>query len=553
MTDILNKLDWQAALFAPELNRLAVMRLGAPAVPGPVLRVIRNHAFETLLPVLTPLFGFAGYGLTVALGEYDDSVNLPDEPYAAALVWLDFTRYPRLADDELAPWIVGRLAALRAHAGGALVVANCPEPGARAEALNAAIAAWSIRTPATAVLRLDELAQSLGPRAFAEARAAVTGTRFGDPLALEAARTLVFDVLAPFYAAPIKGLAVDLDNTLYAGVLGEDDVDGVVLSEGHATLQRDIAALAAQGVLVSVLSKNAPEDVQRLFASRADFPLRPEHVASWHVGWGDKSDGVAAAAAQFNIAPDSFLLIDDNVGELAQVSARHPGLRLLHASAAGEVTSLALSRYPGISRGGEEFAGRAADLGANVERAALAAQAIDETAYLEALKAELTFALDPARDRARLTDLSRKTNQFNLALRRLDEVEVDGYLTAADRCVVHIRLADRLADSGSVGVLFGRREGETLIIEELCISCRALGRKLEDVMVIEAIRGGLLRLGATSAAFDYRQGPRNQPALDWLATFTGVAVAGEAGRLAAPAAKIAETPKTPVSIVWAHD
>lgn len=549
----LDRLDWQATLFAPALNRLNVMRLGAPAVTGPVLRVIRNHAIETVAPVLSPLMGFAGYGLRLEIGDYDDSFNLPDPPYDAALVWLDFARYERLADDELAQWVVGRLEALRAHAGGPLVVANCPDAGERAERLNAAIDDWSSRSPAAAVLRLDEIALGLGARAFAEDRAALTGTRYADALCLEAARTLAFDVLATFYAAPIKALAVDLDNTIYAGVLGEDGPDGVRLTGGHVLLQREIARLSEQGVLVAVVSKNEPADVHQLFASRLDFPLRPERVTSWQVGWGEKSEGVRAAASEFNIAPDAFLLIDDNVGELVQVGSRHPGLRLLHAGGEAEATVRALARYPGMPRRGEAFAGRAADLAANAQRAEMAGSAPDEDAYLAALKAELTFALNPAEDRARLAELSRKTNQFNLALRRFDEVEVDRYLTAPDRCVVHVKLADRLADSGSVAVLFGRLEGARMIVDELCISCRALGRKLEDLMVTEALRGAMRQVGAGEAAFDYRLGPRNQPAIDWLAAFADAPVTGEAGRLTLPKDSVAVTPRAPVAIRWTHD
>lgn len=549
----LDRLDWQAALFAPSLNRLALMRLGATVTDGPVLRVMRNHAFEPVAPVLAPLMRFAGYGLVAAMGDYDDSLNLPEDPYDAVLVWLDFARYERLSDDDLAAWLVGRLDALRAHAGGPLVVANSPDAGDRAARLNAAIEQWCARAPGAAVLRLDRIAAALGPRAFAEDRAAVTGSRYADLLNLEAARTLAFDVLAQVYAAPIKALMVDLDNTLYGGVLGEDGPDGVQLTDGHAALQREIDRLAGQGVLVSIVSKNEPEDVRELFATRADFPLRPERISSWQVGWGEKSDGVRSAAAQFNIGSDAFLLIDDNVGELVQVGSHHPGLRLLHAGGAAEATALALTRYPGLPRPGQAFAGRAADLAANVERAALAASAVDDDAYLAALKAELTFALDPAEDLTRLAELSRKTNQFNLALRRFDEVEVHRYLTAPDRCVVHVRLADRLADSGSVAALFAHRESDLLVVDELCISCRALGRKLEDVLVAEAIRAGLRRLGAGQVAFDFRTGPRNQPALDWLTGFVGRPVTGDAGRLNLSADRIAETHGAPVAIRWTHD
>jgi len=548
----LDRLDWQDALFARRLNRLALMRLNVAPPRGPVLQVLRNHAVEGAVSILAPFLDYAGVALSVAIGDYDDSLNLPTDRPDAVLVWLDFDRYSRLADDELAGWIVERLDALRVHVGGALVVANSPDPGDRSERLNAELQAWASRTPAAAVLRIDEVARGLGDRAFDAARAALTGSRYSDALFLEAARTLVFDVLSPFYARPIKAVAVDLDNTLYQGVLGEDGPQGVLLSEGRADLQREIDRLSARGVLVSVLSRNEPADVEQLFAARGDFPLRPERVASWHVGWGEKSDGLRAAAAQFNIAPDAFLLIDDNIGELARVGSSFAGLRLLHAGGDAETTARALRRYPGFSRTGVAFVGRAADLNANAERVAIAQGAIDEAAYLRALQAELNFALDPVADRARLAELSRKTNQFNLALRRLDEVEVDRYLTAPDRCVVHVRLSDRLADSGSVAGVFARLEGNVLVVDELCISCRALGRKLEDLMVAEALRAAVKALGATSAAFGYQRGPRNQPALDWLAAFAGQAADSEEGRVVAPAEAYAGCAETPVTMRWTN-
>lgn len=235
------------------------------------------------------------------------------------------------------------------------------------------------------------------------------------------------------------------------------------------------------------------------------------------------------------------------------MSSRHPGLRLLHAGGEADSTRLALQRYPGLPRPGQAFAGRAADLAANAERAALAREAPDEDAYLRALRAELSFALNPTEDRARLAELSRKTNQFNLALRRFDEVEVDRYITAPDRFVVHVKLADRLADSGSVAGVFGRLEDGVVVVDELCISCRALGRKLEDVMVAEAVRAGMGDLEANRVAFAFRRGPRNQPALDWLAAYAGVQAPVGEGRLEIPAGRVSNTPRPSVTIKWAHD
>lgn len=547
------QLEQQAVLFAPRLNRFGLLKLkAAPAAAGPWLRVLRNHAFEGVASALPAFLAYAGVPMQVAIGDYDDSLTLPDgEDAGAWVVWLDFTRYPRLSDADLAAWAVERLTALRRAVRGALIVATAPEDGPRYAALNASLTDWAAQAPGAALLRLDEIAADLGDGFFDEGRAAATGTRFSDAAAMEAARRLAFLHLAAAFVPPIKALAVDLDNTLYDGVLGEDGADGVRLSEGRAALQAAVAAWARRGVLVAVVSRNEVADVRRLFEQRGDFRLEPGLVSAWQVSWGEKSDALAEAARAFNIGPDAFLMIDDNVGELAEAAARIPGLRLLHAGPDAQATAGALDLYPGLPRG-EAFADRAADIAANAERQALAREAFDEDAYLAALKAELTFSLDPAGDRARLADISRKTNQFNLALARLDELKVDEYLTGQDRCVVHIRLADRLADSGSVAALFARREGDRLIVDDLCISCRALGRKLEDLMVTEALRRAAHELEAREVALTYRIGPRNAPALEWLARFAGAEPREDGGAAVIPVSRLEERTALPVTVNWTN-
>jgi len=97
----LSRLAWQGALFADEPNRLALLRLGGQPPEGPMLRIFRNHAVEGMASVLAPFQEFACYGVNLTLGKYDDTLSLPDAPYDAALVWLDFDRYPRPIDDDL--------------------------------------------------------------------------------------------------------------------------------------------------------------------------------------------------------------------------------------------------------------------------------------------------------------------------------------------------------------------------------------------------------------------------------------------------------------------
>lgn len=524
----LDRAAWQPTLFAERLNRFALLKLrAAPYGDAPVLMVLRNHAFEPVASALPAFLRFADVRMSLRLGEYDDSLLIPDEPAAAHLIWLDFTRYTKLSDAELEAWLLGRLTALRAVSPGPIIVANAPEGDDRAARLNAALTGWAEATPGAVVLGLDKLAEREGPGFFDKARAQAAGTRLSDAAALEIARRLGLELLAGLFAPPIKAIAVDLDNTLYDGVLGEDGVAGVRPTSGHLALQHQLAEWADQGVLLSVVSRNAREDVDQLFAGRSDFPLTAAHISDWQVGWGGKDAALRATAAAFNIATDSLLFIDDNLGELVEVFAAEPGVRLLYAGGAASETAAALALFPGLPRGGVAFSGRAADIAANSARRELAAAA--PSSYLASLQAVLTFTLSPAEDRSRLVELSNKTNQFNLSLSRFSDVAVNEALTAPDRCVVHVRLADRLADSGSVAALFFRRQDDYLVVEELVISCRALGRKLEDLIVGEAIRRVLREMQATVVRFEFVTGPRNQPALDWLREFTGRPLPDTAG------------------------
>ena len=547
----LDRVTWQSTLFAERLNRFAILKLrAAPFDDAPVLLVLRNHAFEPVASALPAFLRFADAPLRLHLGDYDDSLVIPAQTSAAHLVWLDFTRYPKLSDTELEQWLLDRLDTLRAGSSGPIIVANAPASDERAVRVNKALAAWAQTTPGASVAPLDALAEREGPGFFDEARATATGTRLSDAGALACARLLGFEILAGLLAPPIKAIALDLDNTLYEGVLGEDGVAGVRLTQGHLALQRQLAHWADKGVLLSVVSRNIREDVEQLFADRDDFPLTSAHISGWQVGWDGKDESLKAAAKAYNIAADSMLFIDDNLGELIDVSIAEPGVRLLYAGGEPLETARALSLYPALPRGAVAFAGRAADIAANAARRDLAVAATDPASYLASLGAVLTFTLSPIEDRARLVELSGKTNQFNLSLARLPDVAVHDALTAADQCVVHVRLADRLADSGSVAALFFRRKDDYLVVEELVISCRALGRRLEDLMVTEALRRAMIELPARKVVFRYLAAPRNAPAREWLTAFTGQALSDTQGEIEAPLPL--KPPSRDVAVVWTN-
>lgn len=460
----INTLGWQGVLFSDSLNRFELLKLRAQFRCAPIkVTVRRNHGVEQMISALPPFLAFVGTQAQCAVGDYDDSLSFPHQLADVELVWLDFDRYAHLPTDELTEWLIDRLNALRAQSGAAIVVANASRGTVHEKAVNSALEDWVAKTPRTATLDLATISQRLGPLAFDERRSRVTGTRLSDATCLEAAREFGFR-LAPrlLLGRPLKAIAVDLDNTIYGGVLGEDGVHGVQLTSGHRALQELLVELHNSGLFIVIVSKNEISDVNALFASRDDFPLKNEHVSDWQVSWMGKASGVAAAAVKLRIAPDTFLLVDDNLGELTEVANELPGVRLVYAGESPEHTHSTLQRYPGLSPDttGDADVKRIADLRANEDRDALAAASTSPEDYLRSLGVEMELRMNPSSERRRLAEMSNKTNQFNLALARFDEIAVDFYLSSPDKLVVMISIKDRLAEFwiGGRGVRAARRK-----------------------------------------------------------------------------------------------
>jgi len=153
----------------------------------------------------------------------------------------------------------------------------------------------------------------------------------------------------------------------------------------------------------------------------------------------------------------------------------------------------------------------------------------DLDAYYRDLGVCLTFSVNSASHLGRLAELCNKTNQFNLALRRFGQLDLDRCIASSAQALVGVHLSDRLTDSGIIGVLVVSCSGSDLLVQELCISCRALGRKLED----EIILGALKRLPWFSecerVVFQFERGPRNGPAAEWLGRWVDTGTPGEAG------------------------
>lgn len=481
------------------------------------IRPHRNHSHEHVASAASAWAAYGNYRPSWSDAPYDDTLalRLAGSPPDLELVWYDVEPIRSSPDIDVVAWLSSRIHALRELSGSPILAVIVGLSRGEETALRGLLGGL----PGVRLAPVTELLASVS-KPFDPRFMKIAGSRLSEEANLALAKHLACRWIPAILLPRLKAVAVDLDHTLYPGVLAEDGPDAP-LPSGHAALQASLLKLKRSGIMLALVSKNDPDDVEALFSRRGDFALRRADFSATEIGWGSKAESMLRVCQKMRIDPSSLLFIDDNPGELLEVAERLPGVSVMHAAQDTHATVEELEFYPGLWTWGAsaEDSLRFADLEAESARAGIRLRARDEWAYLRELSPEMEVWLNPLRLLGRLHELSQKTNQFNLAISRLSEVQVDRYMRSPEGFVVAIALRDRLSDSGVVGAMFGTFDGDVAVVEEWTISCRALGRGLEDMMAACALTAAAPR--ATACRFHYRTGPRNAPALEWLAKLSG--------------------------------
>ena len=493
-------LELQKFLFESTPSRTALLRHTArPQEAVYKIQVFRNHAFELVEHTIGAYLDYAGLSAAFSYSGYDDSFSFLelDENADLVLVWADTGRY---APGAAAALLTDRLSQLRQRYSGPILLIPFGED-------------LDPRLTGVTVFPLSALEKDLGP-AFTDERAkAVTGTSLSGKAMLAISRELGLKYLPALLRPALKAVVVDFDNTLYRGVLGEDGPDGLTLTEGHRQLQARLKALAEKGFFLCAATKNDERDVEELFRLRQDFPLRREDFSILCASWDSKAQSVQKIAAFLNVHPDSMVFVDDNIGELGAMELAFPQIKLIHAHEDGAVTARVLESFPGLFKlsATSDDAKRKGDVQANLQRQALQASMSHED-YVRSLQLRLRFSGDRPDQAVRVAELANKTNQFIFNYRRYSLSQVEAMLTSPDWRVVTVSLADRLSDSGLVGVCVGHRQDGFVELDECFVSCRALGRGIDPVIVLGAIGQITEYFGLSKLRVLFRSGPRNTPA-----------------------------------------
>ncbi|MDR2639442.1 MAG: HAD-IIIC family phosphatase [Helicobacteraceae bacterium] len=493
-------------LFAKELKRLDILSLPKnKSARSVTITVHRNHSFETIASVLNAFLNFAELEAEFIYSAYDDSLNFtPEQKGDLHLIYIDLLRYKT---DDITGFIADRAAALRSKTKAPILIVYLEK--------NNAI---DLKTDISDcfAFSLKPILDDLGLAAYDLAKEPYSGTRLSNKASLEIARYLGLKLIPALLLTPLKAIVCDLDNTLYQGVLGEDGIENL---KPNLALQQAIKELKQSGFFLAIASKNEEIDAKLAFEKRSDFILKFDDFAATQINWNSKRDNIIKIAKTLNIGADAMLFIDDNPAEIQNVEGT--GVKTILASS--EESALAQLRfYPRLTKLKilAEDSLRDKDARSNIEREKLA-KTLSQKEYFEKLGVKLRFSVDNYNQCARIAELFGKTNQFILTYKRYNQSEIKELMLSSDSRVITIAMSDNLSDSGIIAIMAAHKQGALLELDDMVVSCRALGRNIENIalpFMFDLAAKGLKT--DNKIIINYKKGERNAPAFAYLAALT---------------------------------
>jgi FkbH-like protein len=344
------------------------------------------------------------------------------------------------------------------------------------------------------------------------------------PLPDELAQKIAVDVAA--FCAARKGFArkclvLDLDNTLWGGVVGEEGVAGLKIDGGfpgnlYTALQREVRSLRERGVTLAINSKNNEADVWEVFERRPEMVLKRTDFSAFRINWQDKASNLRELATQLNLGLDAFVMLDDNPVERAWIEEALPEVEVCPAGDPLEMLRwLVTSRRFETLAITKEDALRAKSYAAAEERSRLAAQAGNMEDYLAGLGTQVEVGCNTREQIARVAQLTQKTNQFNLTTRRYTESEIQDRVQDTSWRVFWCSCKDRFTDEGVIGAALVEVKGHDWRIDTFLMSCRVLGRGVEKAF-LGAICSQAAGEGAASMTGEYIRSSKNAQTEDFF-------------------------------------
>ncbi|MCK1468511.1 HAD family hydrolase [Bradyrhizobium sp. CW10] len=516
--------------FLSTLRKKAKLHAAESVQPRLRLALIGGYNLYPLHELVEHLLAVRGVACERFLGEYDNFVSevLDDssplyafKPDIAFILpngsrcrfsgsLLDAVESQREAAVGAAEHLLDLARTFIARSGAAVILANLALPAElglgsfRSRTLGAD---WSfckavnlelgLRAPAEVqICDLEFLSARRGITAAEDARAWYESKQLGSPDFLVDVAQELSHLIASRKQGPKKVLVLDLDHTLWGGVIAEDGIEGIELGdssprgEAFKAFQKYLLALSERGVLLAVCSKNDHARAVEVFEKHPEMVLRLEHFAAFKANWDPKSDNLQRIADELHLGLDSFVFADDNPAEIEIVRQFQPLVEgvLLGPDPAEFIGRLQAGRHFEPGNVTEEDLGRTAQYRQERRRTELAASVTDMPAYLASLEMRATIKEFDALDLPRIAQLIARSNQFNLTTARRSEAEIQGLLSRPDYRCFTMRLEDRFGDSGLISVVIAKIEDSVLVLDTCLMSCRVLKRQVEDEIMNEIFR-----------------------------------------------------------------
>lgn len=297
-------------------------------------------------------------------------------------------------------------------------------------------------------------------------------------------------IIRALFGRSRKVLVLDLDNTLWGGVIGDDGPDKIVIgketavAEAYTAFQEYCLSLRERGILLAVCSKNN-EDVAKQGFAHPDSILKLEHFSAFKANWEPKHENILQIATELNLGTDSFVFVDDNPAERSIVESQIAGIAVpdVGDQVAQYASIIDAGRFFELISLGKEDLTRAKLYEDNAERSKLEQKFANYGEYLDSLEMSAEIDVFNSTYMERIAQLTNKTNQFNLTTRRYTLAEIESTVSDGNHIGLYGKLTDRFGDNGLISVVLGHQTGDTLHMDLWLMSCRVLKREMEIAML----------------------------------------------------------------------
>jgi FkbH-like protein len=337
------------------------------------------------------------------------------------------------------------------------------------------------------------------------------------PLFFSALGTMLARRFRALNQPAFKVIVLDCDQTLWTGVCGEEGSQGIQLDPPRVALQQFMLAQSNTGMLLCLCSKNNEQDVFEVFEQRSEMPLRREHLAAWRINWKPKSENLRSLANELRLGLDSFIFIDDNPVECAEVEANCPEVLTLQLPEPPELIPQFLAHcwaFDHLKLSAEDTQ-RTVLYQQDRQRHTLRAESLDLASFVASLNLQIVIAPMSEEQITRVAQLTQRTNQFNFTTRRYLESDIQSYRQIKTNDVLTVSVKDRFGDYGLVGLILYEVLDRAVNVDTFLLSCRVLAKGVEHRMLSHL---GKIALGHGAETVDlhFLPSPKNQPAFSFL-------------------------------------